>query len=164
MRTVILITAMVLASATAQAGDLRSLSSTGLATDTPADRPTSPSAMRANNDTPATDAPRYTPPPASTTTQNEPSRNTSETPRYTTRPAAVDNAPATTATTPPASTADRDTARSEPSYHPSPSRMRYRHARMAPRYAAIRWPRPHLPHRWSAGRIIAALHHYGIYW
>ena len=170
LRTLILSATMVMASATVQAGDLRSLS-TGLATDTPAERPApAPSAMRANNDTPATEAPRYAPPPpppppAATTTQNEPSRNTSDTPRYTTRPAVE---PATTATTPPAtttpSTADRYTPRSEPSYHPSPSRMRYRPAHMNQRYASIRWPRPHLPHRWSTGRVIAALHRYGIYW
>jgi len=171
MRTLILITAMVLASATAQASDLRSLS-TGMATDTPAERPAPPpSAVRANNDTPATDAPRYAPPPpppAATTTQNEPSRNTSDTPRYNTRPAPVDPAPTTTATTPPApsrpSIADRDTSRSEPSYHPSPSRMRYRPVHVNQRYAGIRWPRPHLPYRWSTRRIVAALHHYGIYW
>jgi len=174
LRTLILSATMVMASATVQAGDLRSLS-TGLATDVPAERPApAPSAMRANNDTPAPEAPRYAPPPppppappAPTTTQNEPSRNTSDTPRYNTRPAPVE--PATTATTPPATTtpsiAYRDTPRSEPSYHPSPSRMRYRPAaHMNQRYAAIRWPRPHVPHRWSKGRIIAALHRYGIYW
>ncbi len=166
MRTVILITAMVLASATAQASDLRSLS-TGLATDTQADRPApAPSAMRAENPS-AADTPRYAPPPAATATQNEPSRNTSDTPRYNTRPAPVEPAPTTTATTPPQSRqsiADRDTPRSEPSYHPSPSRMRYRPVHVTQRYGAIRWPRPHLPHRWSTGRIIAALHRYGIYW
>jgi hypothetical protein len=168
MRTLILITAMVLASATAQAGDSRGLS-TGMITDTPAERPAppAPSAVRAEN-APATDAPRYAPPPASTTTTpSDPQRNVSDTPRYNTRPAPVDPAPATTATTPPAtpSTAYRDTPRSEPSYHPSPSRMRYRPAaHMNQRYAAIRWPRPHVPHRWSTRRVIAALHRYGIYW
>jgi hypothetical protein len=147
MRKVILIAAMVLASASAQAGESRSLSTGLTANDPPAATNSAPrtnNALRAEN-TPSTeaplppDAPRYSA-PAETPPPVEPTRNTSDTPRYTARPAAVDATPSTTHRPP-----------GEASYHPS--RAHYARAER-PHY------RPHL----TAGRIIAALHRYGIYW
>ena len=157
MRKLILIAAaMVLVSATAQAGDSRSLS-TGLTTNAPGNPPaTNDQTLQADNDTTTTtlpsqaETPRYSPPPAETPPLAEPTRNTSETPRYTARPAPVDNAPPQVTTTP-------STARHEPASDTTSRPERAHHAHAA---------RQH--HRggtyWTAGRIIAELHRYGIDW
>ena len=147
---------MVLVSATAQAGDSRSLS-TGLTTNAPGNPPVANNqTLRADNDATTTtppsqaETPRYSPPPAETPPPPEPTRNTSETPRYTTRPAPVDNSPPPVTTTP-------STARHEPAADTTSRPDRVRHAHAA---------RQH--HRggtyWTAGRIIAELHRYGIEW
>ncbi|HLZ05398.1 MAG TPA: hypothetical protein VKR55_25025 [Bradyrhizobium sp.] len=164
MRKLILIAAaMVLASAAAQAGDSRSLS-TGLTTNTPSDPPAvvDNQALRADNDTPATttpsqpDTPRYTAPPTDTPQQAQPAPAPSDTPRYTARPAPVENTPPATATTTPSttapSTAHRHASNDEPNYRPS--RSRHAHAERA----------HHRGTYWTAGRIIAELHRYGIDW
>src|SRR5689334_10670903 len=104
MRRFILIAAMVLASAGAQAGDTRSLS-TGLGTVQPVDPPlpVSVKRVRAENDTATTvtptqsETPRYSVPTSEVAPPTDTGRNVSETPRYTTRPAAVDSAPPATA-------------------------------------------------------------------
>jgi hypothetical protein len=148
MRKLILITAMVLASASAQAGESRSLTAYPV-NDTTSAVPSQPAAgksLRADNDTPAAPAaetPRYSPPPGDTTSNPPPA---AETPHYTTRPAPVDNAPR--ATTP-------STASHTPSEDYSPREGRGRHS--------MRAEHSH-HHRLTAGRIIAALHRYGIYW
>jgi hypothetical protein len=152
MRKFILIAAMVLASAAAQAGESRSLSRLNPA-DPPAATSTQPRAndvLRADNVTDTTpttaDTPRYAPPPAETQAPADTTRNTTDTPHYSTRPAPVQATPpaTTTADTPPST---------EPTYHRS---GRNRQAQMHQR-------RPHHA-RLTAGRIIAALHRYGIYW
>jgi hypothetical protein len=177
MRRFVLIAAMMLASASAQAGDSRGLS-TGSVTAAPSDPPAAVNTqqLRAQNDTavvppkPA-ETPRYTPPPAEaqpaqTTPPADATRSPSEAPRYTARPAPVDNAPPATASTAP-STTTPSTAQpgrryddkgyyDDAGYHPS----RSRHAHND-RYDDR--PRHHRT-RLSAGRIIAALHRYGIYW
>jgi hypothetical protein len=95
------------------------------------------------NTTPApVETPRYAPPPAETSQPADATRNSSDAPRYTARPAAVDTATPTS---------------SERAYH-RPARYRqaqmYRQARMQGQ-----------PHRGRlVGRVIAALHRYGIYW
>jgi hypothetical protein len=147
MRRFALIAAMVLASATAQAGESRSLSvPTG--NDQTATVHTQPatSDVRAENtttsDQPA-EQPRYIAPAADTDTtpSNQPS---AETPRYTARPAVIDNKP-------PATTTTTRTPSDDTTYRPS----RTRHARAE---------RPHGRGHWSTGRIIATLHRYGVYW
>src|SRR5262249_28279744 len=97
MRKFILLAAMVLASASAQAGESRGLSTSLSMNDTPAASNTQPgtnSVLRADNTTPSTRATQ----PAETPQVTEPTQNSpTETPRYTARPAVVD-------TTPPAAT------------------------------------------------------------
>jgi hypothetical protein len=148
MRTLVLIAAVVvLASASAQAGESRSLSAYPVSNDTTATvQPAASKSLRADNDAPAAqpaETPRYSPPPADTTSNPPPA----EAPHYTTRPAPVDNAPraATTAATPTHAASD--------DYSPREGRGRH----------SMRAERGH-HHRLTAGRIIAALHRYGIYW
>lgn len=179
MRKMILIAAMVLTSAAAQAGESRSLSATAT-TLAPSDPPAAAVSqqLHAQNDTPVattpkpTETPRYTPPPAETQVPANPARNVSDAPHYTARPAAVDATTPTTASTAP-STATPSNAQPErryddrghyndAGYHPSPRRHAY-----ADRYTERRHAyadRPHHRSRWNARRIIAALHRYGIYW
>ena len=147
MRTLVLIAAVVvLASASAQAGESRSLSAYPVSNDTTATvQPAASKSLRADNDAPAaqpSETPRYSPPPADATSNPPPA----EAPHYTTRPAPVDNAPRAVKTT---------TETQPPSSDYSPREARGRHV--------MRAERGH-HHRLTAGRIIAALHHYGIYW
>jgi hypothetical protein len=149
MRTLVLIAAVVvLASASAQAGESRSLSAYPVSNDATATvQPAASKSLRAENDAPVAqpaETPRYSPPPADTTSNPPPP---AETPHYTARPAPVDNAPrsTTTAATPTHATSD--------DYSPRESRGRH----------SMRAEHSH-HHRLTAGRIIAALHHYGIYW
>jgi hypothetical protein len=154
MRTLVLIAAVVvLASASAQAGESRSLSAYPVSNDTTATvQPAASKSLRADNDAPAAqpaETPRYSPPPADTTS-NPP---LAETPHYTARPAPVDNAPrSTTAATAPA---PAPAPTHTPSDDYSPREVHGRHM--------MRAERGH-HHRLTAGRIIAALHRYGIYW
>ena len=149
MRNLVLIAAaMVLASANAQAGESRSLSIYPVNNDQAAtvdSKPVGNESLRADNDTTATqpvETPRSSPPPADVTSNPQPS---AETPHYTARPAPVDNTPrATTATTPTES----------PSGDTSPRDVHGHHVRAERQHHG----------RWSAGRIIATLHRYGIYW
>ena len=157
MRKFILIAAaLVLASATAQAGDSRSLS-TGLTTTMPDEQPArtqeprAADALRAYNDTPSsTDTPRQL-----TVTP----RPDTETPRYTTRPEAVDSKPPATttpSTTSPSTTTPSTAQPTTTDTTSRPGRSRHAHA-----------DRPHhrgAGTRWTTGRIIAELHRYGIYW
>jgi len=147
MRTLVLIAAVVvLASASARAGESRSLSAYPSSNDTTATvQPAVSKSLRADNDAPAAqpaETPRYSPPPADATSNPPPA----EAPHYTTRPAPVDNAPRAVKTT---------TETRPPSSDYSPREARGRHV--------MRAERGH-HHRLTAGRIIAALHHYGIYW
>jgi len=148
MRKFILTAAMVLASVSAQAGQSRGLSTVRLVNDPPAVTDVQPAASdsrRADNvinSTPATQAaetPRYSAPPADTTQPTEPTRNTADTPRYSARPAPV--------------TATASTA--QPPMGPS---IRRGHSYQA------RVERPHHRSHWTAGRVIALLRHYGVYW
>jgi len=138
-----------LASASAQAGESRSLSAYPVSNDATATvQPAASKSLRADNDAPAAqpaETPRYSPPPTDAT--SNPPQPPAETPHYTARPAPVDNAPrATTAATTPTHAASDD-------YSPREGRGRH----------SMRAARSH-HHRLTAGRIIAALHHYGIYW
>jgi hypothetical protein len=150
MRKLVLIAAVVLASASAQAGESRSLSAYSANNDTTAtvgSQPVVHKSLRADNDTPATppvETPRYSPPPADAT--RNPAPEPAEAPRYTARPAPVDN-------TPPAKTTTTTTQ--TPSGDDSSRDAHGRHARA---------DRSHGHGRWTAGRIIATLHRYGIYW
>ena len=154
MRTLVLIAAVILTSASAQAGDSRSLSTYPVndTTSTVASKPAAGKSLRAENDTPAAqpaETPRYAPP--ADAAPNPPPAE--ETPHYTARPAPVGNAPrATKAVTTATETPSRDdTARGEYSSRGGRSRMmRAEHARHH--------------HRLSIGRVVAALHRYGIYW
>jgi hypothetical protein len=175
MRTLILIAAMVLTSATAQAGDSRGLSTSSLPIDKPvtAAEPRAADTLRVNNETPAIAAPRNDTPryaaPAATTAQSEPTPpSPPDTPRYSTRPAPVETtpAPATTATTTPAARQDK------PATEPYRVRARTHYASaepasrsFAPHHASYGW-RGYRHGRWTAYRyrIIAQLHRYGIYW
>jgi hypothetical protein len=149
MRKLVLIAAVVLASASAQAGESRSLSAYPVSNDTTAtvgSQGVASKSLRADNDTTApqpVETPRYSPPPADTT--RNPTPEPAETPHYTARPAPVDN-------TPPAKTTTTTTQ--TPSGDTSPREVHGRHMRAErPRHG-----------RWTAGRIIATLHRYGIYW
>jgi hypothetical protein len=147
MRKIILIAAMALTSAIAQAGETRSLSTAAAPSDAPATIQTKQ--LQAQNDAPVAtpakpaDTPRYSLPTSETQTPAGPARNVSDAPRYTARPAPVDNAPPTTASTAPSTVT------------PSPA-----HAERPQGYT----DRPHHRARWNARRIIAELHRYGIYW
>jgi hypothetical protein len=159
MRNFVLIAAMVLASvAAAQAGESRSLitDSTAGATapasvvtplpnaDQPAE-PRAPGALRADNDTPAADVPRANDTPRT------------DAPRYNVRPAPVETPRAAT-TTPPAA---QDTPGITNNDTPPRQNMTARPSR---EYHASRGYSRHQRGRLTAGRIIAALHRYGIYW
>jgi hypothetical protein len=154
MRNFVLIAAMVLASvAAAQAGESRSLitdSTAGVTAaanvtsplpnaDQPA-LPRAPGALRADNDTPSADAPR------------------TDTPRYNVRPAPVETPRAAT-TTPPAA---QDTPAVSTNNAPPPRQATM--SRPSREYHASRGYVRHQRGRLTAGRIIAALHRYGIYW
>jgi hypothetical protein len=176
MRKIILIAAMALTSAIAQAGETRSLSTAAAPSDAPATIQTKQ--LQAQNDAPVAtpakpaDTPRYSLPPSETQTPADPARNVSDAPRYTARPAPVDNAPPTTASTAP-STVTPSTAPPErryddrgyyddAGYHPFPRRHTHadRYAERPHGYT----DRPYHRARWNARRIIAELHRYGIYW
>jgi hypothetical protein len=176
MRTIILIAAMALTSAAAQAGETRNLSTAAAPSDAPATIQTKQ--LQAQNDAPVAtpakpaDTSRYAPPPSVTQTPTDPARNISDAPRNTARPAPVDNAPPTAASTAP-STVTPSTAQPErryddkgyyddAGYHPFPRRHTSddRRAGRPHGYA----DRPHHRARWSARRIIAELRRYGIYW
>ena len=118
------------------------------------------------------DTPRYSLPPSETQTPADPARNVSDAPRYTARPAPVDNAPPTTGSTAP-STVTPSTAQPErryddrgyyddAGYHPFPRRHTDadHYAERPHGYT----DRPYHRARWNARRIIAELHRYGIYW
>lgn len=154
MRTLVLIVAVVgLASASAQAGESRSLSAYPVS-DTTSAAPSQPAAkksLRAENDTPPTPAaetPRYSPPPGEAASNPPPS---AETPHYTTRPAPVDNTPRASRATTATQTPSRD-------YSP-----RDDYASRGARGRMMRAERSR-HHRLTVGRVIAALHRYGIYW
>jgi hypothetical protein len=172
MRKIILVAAMALTSAAAQAGETRNLSSASAPSDAPATIQTKQ--LQGRNDAPvATPAkpvntPRYSLPPSETQTAADPARNVSDGLRYTARPAPVDNAPPTTASTAP-STVTPSTAQPErryddrgyyddAGYHPFPRRHVY--AKRPHGYT----DRPYHRAQWNARRIIAELHRYGIYW
>ena len=155
MRNFILIAAMVLASAgVAQAGESRSLitSSTpgtatpvSIATTMPnvdqvsvPQQPAAPAVLRADNDTPRTDAPRYNVRPAPVET---PRATTTTPPANQDTPAATNNEP------PPRQTITARPSRDHREYHANT--RGYSHQQRG---------------RLNAGRIIAALHRYGIYW
>jgi hypothetical protein len=147
MRTfILLIAAMVLASATAQAGEPRSLS-TGLTTTLPN-----------GNEQPATPRtePRADDVLRADTTNPEPHR-------YNVRPPAVDKPAATTppATTPPSTAAHDPQPSSDTTSHSG--RRRHAHNDDEPRHTSYRGYRGYRG-GWSTGRIIATLHRYGIYW
>src|ERR1700761_858970 len=147
MRTLVLVAAVVLTSASAQAGGSRSLSAYPIHDSTsavPGPSATNKS-LRADNDAPAAqpaETPRYSPPP-SDAAPTPPAA--ADTPHYTSRPAPVDNAPrATTPTTASHAPSGDDSPRGDYS-------SRGAHGRM------MRAERSHR-HRWTAGRIIATLH------
>src|SRR5581483_5293573 len=159
-----LIAAMVFASAAAaQAGNSRSLitnctpsatTPTSLTAPMPnadqpatAQEPRSPDALRAYNDTPTTDAPR----------QNDAPR--ADAPRYNVRPAPVETSRAAT-TTPPSQDAPAAATNDQPPRQTATARPSrdYREAHAKRGYAR------HQRGRLTAGRIIATLHRYGIYW
>ena len=158
MRTHALIAAaaMVLASTTAYAGDSRSLS-TSMTTDlpnTPAApvQPQADNALRAYPDTASADTPRYRLPPSDA--QNSTPHS------YTQRPAEVDNTPQTTqppqtteTTPPPVATTSTNVDRPEQTT-----------THRAPAVHAHAERSHHRGGRWTAGRIIAELHRYGVYW
>jgi hypothetical protein len=164
MRQFVLIAAMVITSAAAaQAGESRSLSNLN-SSDPPATTSTLPrsnDALRADNTTaPATaETPRYAPPPGETQQPADAPRSVSDTPRYAPRPTAVET------TRPAATTTTAALPSDERTYRPSSHERSYRHApryRQAQMYPQIRL-RPYRG-RLTPGRIVAALHRYGIYW
>ena len=135
MRKFILITAMALASATAQAAD-RSLT---LGSDTPVAAP-----AKAADTSRVAEAPK---PAEATTTVETPNAN--ETPKYVERPALVEpkkEPPKVEVKTDPASTQS-----AKPAVHETAS---------APKSEKRRSHR----HYWTEGRIISELHRHGIYW
>jgi len=154
MRKFVLMAAVLLASASAQAGESRSLSSYPVDDTTSAvpSQPVANQSLRADNDTATTqpvETPRYSPPPGEATSNPPPA---TETPHYTVRPAPVGTAPrATRATT----TAQAPSSDYSPRGNYSPRGV---HGR-----TMMRAERPHYQ-RLTAGRILEALHRYGIYW
>ncbi len=154
MRILILIAAVVLTSASAQAGDSRSLSTYPVndTTSTVVSKPAAGKSLRAENDTPAAqpaETPRYAPPADAAPNPPPPAE---ETPHYTSRPAAVGNAPRATKAV---------TAAETPSGDDSP-RGDYSSRRGRGRMMRAEHARHH--HRLTIGRVVAALHRYGIYW
>jgi hypothetical protein len=163
MRKLVLIAAMVMASASAYAGDSRSLS-TSMTTEMPSGQPAAPvqpqadNSLRAYPDTASAETPRYRLPPSDASQQSTPHG-------YAQRPAVVDNTPQTaqppqaiqppqtTESTPPAATPSTNVDRAEQTTtHRAPTA--HAHADRSHRYGG----------RWTAGRIIAELHRYGVYW
>jgi hypothetical protein len=148
MRRFILIAAMVLASASAQAGETRSLTTGDSLTtvgantgQSSAQEPKATNSVRADNDAPTTSAPQAVDTPRANDAPAAP-----ETPRYTTRPAAVGATTLKTTTTTTTQRPYDDTM--QPTGH-------VRHARAD-------WP--HGYGRWTTRRVIAMLHRYGVYW
>jgi hypothetical protein len=136
MRTFILIAGLVLASATAQAGDNRSLSLAGSdaqTTTTPA-KSAAPAASQTAEAPQAAEAPK------------------AEAPKYIERPAIVEPRQAA--------------PKAEPSYGESPRDSARESARpVAERTdAAPRAAKPRKKRYWSETRIINELHRHGIYW
>jgi hypothetical protein len=152
--------AIVLASATAHAGDSRSLS-TSMTTDlpnTPAApvQPQADNSLRAYPDTASADTPRYRLPPSDAPQQNV-------TPHYAQRPTVVDNTPQTTQTTPPPQTTETTPpAVTTPSTNVDRPEQDTMHRAPAVHAHAQRSHRR--GGQWTAGRIIAELHRYGVYW
>ncbi len=151
MRKFVLIAAMVLASASAQAGESRSLSADPIGNDTTsavASQPASNKALHADNDiaAPSAETPRYSAPADTTSTAPPPPPPppTTGTPHYTARPAPVESTWRATTTTATRNSGSDDLRE-----------LRGRHANAG---------RPHGHARWTAGRIIATLHRYGVYW
>jgi len=154
MRKLVLIAAVVLTSASAQAGESRSLSAYPVndTTSATSSQPVANKSLRAENDAPAAqpaETPRYSPPPGEATPNPPPPA--AETPHYSARPAPVDNAPR--ATTPTTATHTPSDDGSRGGYPPREGRGRH----------MMRAERAH-HHRLTVGRVIAALHRYGIYW
>lgn len=141
MRKIILIAAMALASATAHAGETRSLSTAAAPSDAPAVIQTQQ--RQAQNDAPVA-----------------PSAKRSDDARYAVRPGLVDNAAPADASEHPDRRYDDRGYYDNAGYHPFP--RRYSDAEQ-PHGNAAR-PSRHHHADWSADRIIAELHRYGIYW
>jgi hypothetical protein len=148
MRKIILIASMVLTSAAAHAGETRGLSTAA-----------APSVVQSTIQTPQLQA------------QNEATvvapGTSADTPRYVARPVPTDNAPITASTAPSTATSSTDHPErryddrgyyDSAGYHPSP--RRYTDGERPHGHT----DRPHHRGGWSASRIIAELHSYGIYW
>jgi hypothetical protein len=142
-RLIVVATMMIVASAAAQAGQPRSLSPAGSDKSVQETKAAEPVRAAEKQRTPL-------PPKAADAsgaigaTENS---SVNETPKYTERPPGVDM-----------STRSRMKA----------AAMRQRRAQphmtgMQPRMAGMEMRRPH-PRHWSAARIVATLHRYGIYW
>jgi hypothetical protein len=167
---------MVLTSASAYAGDSRSLT-TSMTTDmpngpaAPVQPPQADSSLRAYPDTASADTPRYRLPPSETPRYGTPSSNP--------RPAVVDNTPQATqppqvtqTTPPPAATppaAATPPVASTPPVAATPSANVDEPQPTTTHRAQVVHAHADRPHRrdgghWTAGRIIAELHRYGVYW
>ncbi|KJC61445.1 hypothetical protein UP10_07830 [Bradyrhizobium sp. LTSPM299] len=138
MRKLILITAMVLASASAQAGD-RSLT-LGRGESLPAAASNTVNASGKVADVPVTPAVEAPKPP--------------EVPKYVERPAAAAPAPAPQPQAQPAVQQATIQPASTPAWKPVEQKQATAHKSSNRRYAR----------HWTAGRIIGELHRYGIYW
>jgi hypothetical protein len=147
MRKIILIAAMALTSAAAQAGETRGLSVAAAPSVAPATIQTKQ--LQAQNDAPVAQA----------QTPVDPARNVPEAPRYTARPTPVDYVTPTGASTAhPERRYDDRGYFDDAGYHP----FARRYTDAEPPHA--RTGRPHHRAQWSVDRIIAELHSYGIYW
>jgi hypothetical protein len=135
MRKLILIAGFVLASATAQAGDNRSLSLSGSDVTAPAPAPAK-----------TTEAPKSAEAPQA------------EAPRYVERPAVVESKAETPKGETPKAEASKAAAPRLQRANVEPGRRIARDTR-----STRRFERP-LRKRWIEARIIHALHRYGIYW
>jgi hypothetical protein len=144
MRKFILMTAMVLASATAQAGQLRNLSPVASNDERPAVTTTAPQPEAAEADTSkdTLGSPQYQAPspPAAPTPPSYEERPAAVSPPTTTTAAPPLATPPTTATTTPPANAD------------------------APRKSAKANRGRHGRGYWTEARIIGELHRYGVYW
>jgi hypothetical protein len=136
MRTLILIAGLVLASATAQAGDNRSLSLAGsdAQTVTAPAQSTAPAASQIAEGPKGTEVPQAAEAPRA------------EAPKYVERPAIGETKPGR--------------YKDEPRYRDEP---RYTDSRR-PYGDASRYDRPRKKRYWTERRIINALHRHGIYW
>jgi len=193
MRKIVLIAAMALTSAAAQAAETRNLSSVVAPSAAPAAIQTKQ--FQAQNDAPAatpakpSETPRYAPPPE-TQTPADPARNISDAPRP--RPAPVDNAPPTTASSAPATATperryDDRGYFDDAGYHPFPRRYTDgdrgtdrntdrnadrdtdrgadRNAERPRGYATHGYAkRPYPRGWWTPRRFMAEMRRYGIYW